>query len=355
MTFWTRWTQRGDEPRADFEDAVRVELGRMPVPHADERLLARILDSRRRGSPRGLPLENHPRRRRLAYAFGAIAAAIAALVAVQLIVRDPGAVSEGAFAGWFATGPAFAQASPAAPAYPGARVTQPANLKPMQLAYACTERASHAVTTLDMVLSIARDAVDGAPAWRAVSIRRGPGSAMQWDSVWVSTATLAPLRRTIVEAPYRKYERIVVQQTFSGPRVRGDMHAFQAGGVSANRSFDRSLPADSGPYVAGAFAPVCLAGVAMGSGWRGSVAVLGWAVRDDDVFTPLAMRVDGEEMVRVPAGAYPCWRIAVDLPQGRHQWHWVRKSDGLGIRMVDSTNAGARGVREIVLRSEHTP
>jgi len=90
----------------------------------------------------------------------------------------------------------------------------------------------------------------------------------------------------------------------------------------------------------------------MGKDWRGSASVLGWAVRNNDVFTPVTMRVDGEEMVRVPAGTFACWRMSLDAGAGHRQWYWVRQRDGIGVRGVDSTWAGGRGVRELVLTSE---
>ncbi|HYV96929.1 MAG TPA: hypothetical protein VE967_05705, partial [Gemmatimonadaceae bacterium] len=90
--------------------------------------------------------------------------------------------------------------------------------------------------------------------------------------------------------------------------------------------------------------PILLMAADLSPTWRGYVSLLGWAVRDDNVSTPLMMRVDGEERVRVPAGEFDCWRIAITGGTGAQRF-WVRKSDGLGIRVV------AAG-REIVLAEE---
>jgi hypothetical protein len=173
--------------------------------------------------------------------------------------------------------------------------------------------------------------------------------------VWVSAASFAPLRRTIVEAPYRRYERIEVRQSFQALRVRGDMKAYRSGAVAAHRRFDRTLPAGFVPFVSQAFVPLYGIGVAFDRSWSGSLSMLGWAVRDDDVFSSMAMRVDGDEVVRVPAGAFPCWRIGIDFASGQHVWYWVRKSDGLAVRSLDSTEARGRGVRETVLSGERKP
>jgi hypothetical protein len=118
--------------------------------------------------------------------------------------------------------------------------------------------------------------------------------------------------------------------------------------VVARRTFDRRLPPESGPFVPGPLAQLFLMGVSLHSGWSGSLSLLGWAVRDDNVFVPIRMRVEGEETIRVPAGEFACWRIVLEH-SGRRQSYWVRQSDGLGVRLIDSTDARIKGVREVVL------
>ena len=161
----------------------------------------------------------------------------------------------------------------------------------------------------------------------------------------------APVPGRRDRAPYnRHYDRIVVHQRFDGTRLSGDMTAWTAGVRSAYRTFDRILPEGTGPYVPDAFAPFFHVGVDVHRAGPARLALLGWAVRDDDVSRAMDLRVVGEEDVHVPAGTFPCWRLAIGYA-GHTQWYWVRKADGIGVRMLDSTNAGA-GVREIVLRSE---
>ena len=351
MNVWTRWTRPQDEALDEVADAARAELSAMDVP-ADERLLERVLESRRRGRRVLLPLEDPAPRRLSRYVGAAFAAAVVALFAVQLATRDRGPVSGG---GWFVGDRAFAQPRAESPAHPGVRVTHAERMRPLRLTYRSTVRTGVAVTTRDIALSAARDAVDGAPAWRVVSITRGPGAATQADSVWVSAATLAPLRRSIVESPYRRYERIEIRQDYRGLRVSGEMKAFRGSAVAAHRRLDRTLPAAFAPYATGAFVPFVHTGVALDPGWSGSLSLLGWAVRDDDVFTSMAMRVDGEESLRLPAGTFACWRLAIDFADGQQLWYWVRQSDGLGVRSLDSTDVRRRGLREIVLSREQSP
>jgi hypothetical protein len=272
--------------------------------------------------------------------------------AVNLATHDLEAMSNGG--AWFVSDHADAQTRPDTPIHPGVRITQTERMRPVRLTYRSTVKNSDGVTTREIVSGATHDVVDGIPAWRIVSITKGAGAATERESVWVSARTFAPLRRTIVRTPYRRYERIEVRQAFSGQRVRGEMRAFRSGAEAAHRTFDRTLPDAFTPYLADAFAPFYLSGVAMGPNWTGSVAMLGWNVRDDDLFTSMAMKLEGEERVRVPAGEFLCWRIAIDLANGQHVTYWARKSDGLGIRTLDSSDP-RRAAREIVLIAERTP
>ena len=83
-----------------------------------------------------------------------------------------------------------------------------------------------------------------------------------------------------------------------------------------------------------------------GVGALGTQVVVLGGVRDDDVFIPVELRVEGEETITVPAGRFDCWRLSVRYAAGRVDY-WVRKSDGLGVRVLNST--GSPGTREIVL------
>ncbi len=352
MKLWTK------APTAESEDfaGVRDALRRMPVPAAGEPLLARITASHRNGLRVVLPLQDPAPPRRGARWVGLLATAAAAAVIALAWVRPalgPDVSSRNAFGAWFAA-PADAQARTARPTAPGLRVTRPEDLRPRSVTYRRTVRGAGAAGNEDIRVSLGRDVLDGAAVWRVVGVSRGGSRvAVQVDTTWFSTTALAPLKRTVVETPYRGYERIVLRQSFDGLHLRGEMEVFRDGAVDAHRDVDRTLPPEFAPYVSDC-APFLHAGVPMGKGWRGSASVLGWAVRNNDVFTPVTMRVDGEEIVRVPAGTFACWRMTLDAGAGHRQWYWVRQRDGIGVRGVDSTWAAGRGVREIVLTSEQS-
>jgi hypothetical protein len=330
----------------DFADAIRDELKELPTPVVDEQLLERILASRRSGTRVILPLEDaKPRRHPFFYATAVAVAAVVVIVVTQVV--DRGTTSNNSNHSWFVSEYAYAQTPRAerAPKYPGVRVTKAERMHPMTLRYTRMIRDSGKTTSTDIRVDVRRDSVGSVPAWRLVQ-----SSATEADSVWVSAATFRPLRRTLTEAPYHSYERITVRQSFGDLRVRGDMMAWRNGKLAAHRTFNRTLSPAFSPYVVDAFARVYHMGVPVNRQWTGSVAVLGWAVRDNDVFIPANLRVDGEEVVRVPAGAFKCWRVAVDVA-GRRAWYWIRQSDGLGIRSM-STDAKTGRVRDAVLRSE---
>jgi len=56
--------------------------------------------------------------------------------------------------------------------------------------------------------------------------------------------------------------------------------------------------------------------------------------------------VVGEETITVPAGHFDCWRLSVRFSGGQVAY-WARKSDGLGVRVLNPT--GPQGTSEIVL------
>ncbi|HJQ20213.1 MAG TPA: hypothetical protein VJ867_07700 [Gemmatimonadaceae bacterium] len=338
------------ESLSDFADVIRGELGEMRVPAADAGLLARIHASRANGSRVILPTVDAPRRRpAILLVASAIVAALLAVVAIDRLTLSRAVVLP-ASSSWLVNDVAYATAVPQAGRYPAARITHAERLRPLSLVYDGTFRdVTGNVSRSESRLLVTRDSLRGQRVWRLVATRRRATGAIQVDSVWVAAATLAPLQQTITEAPYSRYDRITVHQRFDGLRVRGDMSAFRGGAVDAHRTFDRRLPPEAAPYIADAFAPIFHMGVALDRAWKAHASLLGWAVRDDNVFVAVGLRVDGEDSVRVPAGTFASWRLAIESGP-RVRWYWVRKSDGVGVRMLDSTSMS--GVREIVLRSE---
>jgi hypothetical protein len=120
--------------------------------------------------------------------------------------------------------------------------------------------------------------------------------------------------------------------------------------IDGMRPIARRLPSVYAPYLSDAFAPVYLAAVPLSAHWQGSVTLLGWAVIPKDVLRPVELRVTGEERVRVPAGTFDCWRMTISHSGGVIDY-WVRKSDGIAVRLVER-NAPGGGERVVTLVSE---
>jgi hypothetical protein len=338
MRFWQRFGARGLE---DFADAIRPELKDMPAPRAGDALLDRIVASRASGARIILPHDDVQRASApVRYALAIAVAAVLIVVGSSVLNRDSAGLEAMSAPSWFARS-AFAQAPPVSIA--PLRVTAPQRLKPLTIRYART-LSGRRIGDLD--ITVQRDSVDGVPAWRVVAVRgRTEDRGASVDTVHVATSDLALLRVVAREVPYASFASIRVAQRIDGLRISGSMEATRDDGESMHRTFDRKLSPQLAPYIVDAIAPIYMMGVGLRAGWRGRLATLGWAVRDNDIAMPIEMRVDGEETVRVPAGEFACWRIAIDIA-GKRQWYWVRKSDGLGIRSRVGSD------REIVLETE---
>ena len=282
--------------------------------------------------------------------YGSAVVAAAVVVLMVTTRRTPDAGLDVVRDSWFVSDLAYAQTPPAArPAYAAALVTRADRMHPLAMHYQRRFITGTGTIPLpvDVRIELSRDAVGRMPAGGVASVGR-TAEGVQTDSTWVGVADLLPLRRVAEQRPYRNYERIRIEQTFDGLHVTGEMRAWKAGALSARRTFDRRLPASFGPYVSDALAPLYYRTLSLNRAWTGSLSALGWAVRDDDVFVSLDMRVDGEDTVRVPAGEFACWRVEMRYGN-RRAWYWVRKADGVGVRTLDSTEVGTRGVRESVL------
>jgi hypothetical protein len=340
----------------DFLDAVRPELHALETPKPSEALRARILSSRNDGVRAILPDVPRPR-------MHSRGIRIAVAIAVALLVtRIPWELSRSkapsddlASPGFFGQ-PAQAQtlsrgkASRLAPA----RVTTAARLRGVSVTFTrrLADSVGHAIDSSAIALEMRDVAVDGARAWRVAwreQHRRGRGETRA-ETVYVHPVDLRLLRRDIHVAPYSRFERINVHQWFAGDSVNGRMFT-EGPSIGEGRSIHRRLPPDFGPYLTEALAPVFLMAVSLGRSWSGSASLLGWAVRDDDVSTPIELRVEGEETVSVPAGLFDCWRLSIRLSGSRVDY-WARKRDGLGVR-VFSRDPRTKGTREIVLTREN--
>jgi hypothetical protein len=355
--------RRGDN---DWIEAVRPELHALPVPPARDDLLDRIFRSRGMGARVILPDPRSPvvqsRRRLLLAAAAGLVLLVLPLGRARTPSRDghdAPASGERTALEWMSAPIAFAQTEPrdSKMVVPAMDLSRTDRLRPATLEYERTWRDSTGRMTGRLVglVTMRLDTVNGVPAWRLVSTNSGArrGRTLTTiDSVFVARADLSLLRRTTLEKPYSRYDEIRIVQTFRGDSVVGRMNAKGADASADGRPIARRLPIARAPYIADALVPVSLIAVDLRAGWSGSASIVGWAVIDRDVYMPIELRVEGEESITVPAGRFECWRLSI-RGGGHAVSHWVRKSDGVGVRSVEQTSNGER--REVLLLSARSP
>jgi hypothetical protein len=235
--------------------------------------------------------------------------------------------------------------------------TRPGNLRPVRLEYLRTWRDSTGtgVGRLTGVITLDSAVHRSIPAWLVVTRNEGTreGRALfTTDSIVVSRDALRLLYHTALERPYSRYGEIRIVQELRGDSVVGRMQARGNGMPDASRPIARRLQALTGPYIVDGLGPVMLGAVDLHAEWTGSADMLGWAVRNDDVFRPVDFRVEGEDVVEVPAGRFDCWRLKVRLAGGSFTW-WVSKREGVGVRSIEQRDGGT--TRETVLTRGPAP
>jgi len=338
----------------DFIEGIRPELTVLPTPAPTEALKARIMASRAAGVRRILPVPQVTRRLSGLWGAGVAVAAALLLVLIPIELRRSANVGKDIATPGVFGHIAFAQAphKGARPAFEPVRTTGSGRLHALslELERRVVDSAGRNAGSGNISLRVSPASLDDLAAWRVVSIDRdlSPTPRVDVESAYVAKSDLRLLRRSVHVSPYRRFARINVVQQFSGDSVAGRMTT-DGPSIGAGRVFARELPRAFAPFISERLAPLFFMAVPLGQDWRGSASLLGWAVRDDDVLLPVEMRVEGGEMITVPAGRFDCWRLSLRV-SGRPIHYWVRKSDGLGVRVLDDIDARTRGTREILLR-----
>jgi hypothetical protein len=346
----------------EFAEAIRPELQMLPVPAPNAEVLNRILTSRQSGARVILP-DVSVIAARSNWRIIIPASIVAALLLIALPLRrspTPSGADASSFAStateWLPGSVAFAQTDAARSARkaPPMMLTRPSRIHAMRLQYVTTWRDSthreigrvNRLTSVEGVLS------GGVPGWLVVTRSDGAPDGRRStaiDSIVVGRENLSLMRQISLERPYSRYTEIRIDQTFRGDSIVGRMHAKGADATAAGRPIARKLSSANGPYIIDGLAPIILGAASVNAGWSASASIVGWAVRDDDVFTPIELHVDGSETITVPAGRFDCWRITIRFTRGALTY-WSRKSDGVGVK---SLQRDAKGItREKVLVGE---
>jgi hypothetical protein len=343
-----------------FSRSLRQTIQALTVDIPPTSVIERVIAERESGARAILPDVALPgrahRRNRLAWMVGAGVAAAALFLAPAVRERPNGAdvarvaadsVLEAGYFGPFASvnNVFAAQPAPTTRELPPVELTG-ARVRATRLEYSRLLMLPNGQTrTLgrsSLVVTPAR--IEDRDAWRIVQLWRSADTT-QVETLHVDRGSLRLLGRVVRVAPYRRYRGITIRQRMNGDSLVGWMNTDEGLG----RPISRHLPPTFSPYVSDAMAPLALLGARLTPAWTGELSLLGWAVRSNDVFAPVTLKVEGEERVTVPAGTFDCWRLALGV-FGTQKTYWVRKSDGMGIRTRDTSNP--RGITDFVLVRE---
>ena len=88
----------------------------------------------------------------------------------------------------------------------------------------------------------------------------------------------------------------------------------------------------SGTMISSAMLETVLRLLPLTTGWEDSTGTLSISLAGNTVI-PTRLSVIGEDRVRVPAGTYDCWVVAVHADAGRGLY-WVTKTDPIVVRSV---------------------
>jgi hypothetical protein len=86
----------------------------------------------------------------------------------------------------------------------------------------------------------------------------------------------------------------------------------------------------SGTFVSGSMLEAALRVLPLQTGWEDSTSTLSVSLGGNAVI-PTRLSVIGEDRVRVPAGTYDCWVVAVHADPGRGLY-WVTKQNPIVVR-----------------------
>jgi hypothetical protein len=348
LFFWRR------RALSDFADAIRPELEAVETPEPSPQLLRRILASRAASVRVILP---EPVAQPVSMAKRTIAAIVvaAALLLMSLpLIRITRAGDDIIASSAFFAREAFAQPieRTGRPGLAPVAFSRSSTIRPLSLEVSRRVRSAtgELVSESTDSLSVVASGMDGTSAWRVTSRRREvvrSQGRVTSETLYVAQSDLRMLRRSVHVAPYSRFERINIQQQFHGDSVTGRMTT-DGPSIGAGRPIARRLRPELAPFLSDAFASIALMAVPISPTWSGSATLLGWAVIDRDVFTAIELRVSGEERITVPAGTFDCWRVSIRIG-AQEISYWMRKSDGLGVRVLDEHDAASNGIRETVL------
>lgn len=192
-------------------------------------------------------------------------------------------------------------------------------IAPGQYVYQTTLEQNSGTTVLGTrTVSVSQTTYAGSPVWLLLETRAGDGIPSA-DSLFAGIVDLHPVHWN---------------STLGGARLaaefRGDTVFGATSAPTGRRSMVASVPV--GTMISGAMLETVLRLLPLQTGWEDSTGTLSISLGGNTVI-PTRMSVIGEDRVRVPAGTYDCWVVAVHADAGRGLY-WVTKTDPIVVRSV---------------------
>ena len=212
-----------------------------------------------------------------------------------------------------------------------------APLGPGQFTYQTTlERGSGTTTIGTRTTTVSISSYAGSPAWVLVEARSGDGVGAT-DTLFAGLTDLHPIHWSSALAGAR------LAAEFRGDTVFGATSA-----PSGRRSMVLSMP--SGTLVSGSMLEAALRVLPLQTGWEDSTSTLSVSLANNSVI-PTRLSVIGEDRVRVPAGTYDCWVVAVHADPGRGLY-WVTKQNPIVVRSaIDIPSMGGAQLVSALIRT----
>jgi hypothetical protein len=190
-------------------------------------------------------------------------------------------------------------------------------LRPGQFVYETTLERNSTTTVLgSRTVTVSRTTYNSAPAWLLLETRSSDGIPSA-DSLLTDVAGLHPLHWSSAQGLARL-----------GAEFRGDTAFGGTTAPSSRRSIVSVVP--SGTMVNSAMLETALRLLPLQTGWEDSTAALSITLSSTTV-VPTRFAVIGEDQVRVPAGTFDCWVVAVHADASRGLY-WVTKRDPQVVR-----------------------
>ena len=210
-------------------------------------------------------------------------------------------------------------------------------LGPGQFAYETTlERGSGTTVIGTRTTTVSISSYAGLAAWLLVETKSGDG-VNATDTLFAGLSDLHPIHWSSSLAGAR------LAAEFRGDTVFGATSA-----PSGRRSMVLSIPA--GTLVSGSMLEAALRVLPLQTAWEDSTSTLSISLSSNAVI-PTRLSVIGEDRVRVPAGTYDCWVVAVHADPGRGLY-WVTKQNPIVVRSaIDVPSMGGAQLVSALIRT----